>query len=245
MSEGALSGTPAVVTGAASGIGLACARALAADGARVVLSDLAGPQLASAAAGLGVAVAADVTSEADCAELMAATAERVGPVEILVTCAGVFSKAPVDEVTIEEWERVIRVNLTGTLLSVQAALRYMIPRRRGRIVTMASLAAQTGGLAAGIAYASSKGGVIALTKSIARSAAAHGITANAVNPGVIDTPLISGWPEEAKERTLAATPLGRMGTAEEVAAAVAWLASDAAAFVTGAHVDVNGGLLMD
>lgn len=245
MSGGTLAGRPAVVTGAASGIGLACARALAAEGGLVVLSDLAGPQLDSAADGVGVAIAADVTSEVECAALMAETAERVGPVEILVTCAGIFSKAPVDEVTVDEWERVIRVNLTGTLLTAQAALRYMIPRRRGRIVTIASLAAQTGGLAAGVAYAASKGGVIALTKSIARAAAAHGITANAVNPGVIDTPLIAGWPEEAHERTLAATPLGRVGTPEEVAAAVAFLVSDAAAFVTGAHVDVNGGLLMD
>jgi NAD(P)-dependent dehydrogenase (short-subunit alcohol dehydrogenase family) len=121
----------------------------------------------------------------------------------------------------------------------------MMPRRSGRIVTIASLAGQTGGLAAGASYAASKAGVAALTKSIARFAGPHGITANCVNPGIIDTPLIAGWPAEVLERTVAQTPLGRVGRPEEVAAVVVMLASDAASFVHGAHVDVNGGLFMD
>ena len=112
-------------------------------------------------------------------------------------------------------------------------------------MTIASLAGQTGGLAAGASYAASKAGVAALTKSIARFAGPHGITANCVNPGIIDTPLIAGWPAEVLERTVAQTPLGRMGRPEEVAAVVVMLASDAASFVHGAHVDVNGGLFMD
>ena len=121
----------------------------------------------------------------------------------------------------------------------------MMQQRSGRIVTIASLAGQAGGLAASASYASSKAGVVALTKSIARFGSSHGISANCVNPGIIETPMTAAWPVEMRERTVGATPLGRMGTAEEVAAIVCVLASDAASFVQGAHIDVNGGLLMD
>jgi 3-oxoacyl-[acyl-carrier protein] reductase len=120
----------------------------------------------------------------------------------------------------------------------------MVPQRSGRIVTVASLAGQTGGLAAGASYAASKAGVVALTKSIARYAGPFGITANSVNPGVIETPMLAGWNEEAIAGAQAATPLRRLGTPQEVAATIVWLASDGAAFVHGAHVDVNGGLYM-
>jgi NAD(P)-dependent dehydrogenase (short-subunit alcohol dehydrogenase family) len=162
-----------------------------------------------------------------------------------VTCAGVFHATPFDQITPEEWDRIHAVNLRGTFLSAQAALRVMIPQRSGRIVTIASLAGQAGGLAAGAAYAASKAGVVALTKSIARFAGPHGVTANCVNPGIIDTPMTVAWPADVRERNVRATPLGRTGRPEEVASVVVMLASDAASFVHGAHVDVNGGLLMD
>lgn len=245
MSGGGLAGRCAVVTGAASGIGAECARALAAQGASVVLADLPGEALERSAAGLGTAVATDVTDPEDCRRLVLEAVARHDSVDVLVTSAGVFSGEALDKLSLAEWDRVLAVNLTGTMLSVQAALPVMIEQRRGRVVTIASLAAQTGGLAAGPAYAASKGGVVALTKSIARYAGPHGITANAVNPGVIETPLIADWPAETRQRTLSATALGRVGTPAEVAATVCWLASDEASYVTGAHVDVNGGLLMD
>jgi len=168
-----------------------------------------------------------------------------GGLDVLVTCAGIFHATPFGEITPDEWDRIVAVNLRGTFLACQAAVRAMLPRQSGRIVTIASLAGQTGGLAAGAAYSASKAGVVALTKSVARFAGPHGITANCVNPGVIDTPMTAGWPPEKRDPTVAATPLGRMGTASEVAAIVVVLASDAAGFVNGAHVDVNGGLLMD
>ena len=215
-------GRVAVVTGAASGIGKACARVLAGEGAFVVCGDLDGEQAAAAAGELqrpGVGVQADVTREDDCRRLIGEATER-GGLDVLVTCAGIFHATPFDEITPEEWDRIVAVNLRGTFLTCQAALRAMLPRKAGRIVTIASLAGQTGGLAAGAAYSASKAGVAALTKSIARFAGPHGITANCVNPGIIDTPMTAGWPAEKRDPTVAATPLGRMGTADEVAAIV-------------------------
>ena len=246
--ETGLAGRAAIVTGAAGGIGLACARGLAAEGARVVLADLDRADVEAAAAQVGGQTAAsvcDVTVPEDCHRIVAEATSLWGGLDVLVACAGVFHATPFDRITAEEWDRIQATNLRGTFLTCQAALETMIPRRRGRIVTVASLAGQVGGLAAGASYAASKAGVAALTKSIARFAGPHGVTANCVNPGVIDTPMVADWPAEARERTVAATPLGRMGTPEEVAAIVIVLASDAASFVHGAHVDVNGGLFMN
>jgi 3-oxoacyl-[acyl-carrier protein] reductase len=168
-----------------------------------------------------------------------------GALDVLVTSAGAFHSTPLDRIAPDEWDRIQAVNVRGVFLVAQAALAVMIPRRRGRIVTIGSLAGQVGGLVAGASYAASKGGVIALTKSIARFAGPHGITANCVNPGIIETPLTASWPAETLERTITATSLRRIGRPEEVAAIVVVLASDAASFVHGAHVDVNGGLHMD
>ena len=246
--ETGLEGKTAIVTGAASGIGLACARALAAEGARLVLCDVDGDAVVAAAEEIGadcVGQATDVTRPDDVQRLVAEAMGRCGRLDVLVTCAGIFHSTPFDRITPDEWERVQAVNLRGVFLVAQAAVRAMLPQRSGRIVTIASLAGQTGGLAAGAGYAASKAGVVALTKSIARFAGPHGITANCVNPGIIDTPMISSWPSEVLERTVAATSLGRVGRPEEVAAVVVMLASDAASFVHGAHIDVNGGLLMD
>jgi 3-oxoacyl-[acyl-carrier protein] reductase len=241
-----LAGKAALVTGAASGIGLACTRALAAEGARAVVADLDGDAAQRVAAEVGgIAVQLDVTSREDVRRAVAATVAEYGSLDVLVTSAGIFHSTPFDRIEPEEWDRILAVNLRGTFLACQAALEAMVPQGHGRIVTIASLGAQTGGLAAGAAYAASKGGVASLTKSIARFAGPHGITVNTVNPGVVDTPMTAGWPEEVKARTTEATPLGRMATAAEVAAAVVWLASDRSSFVHGAHVDVNGGLLMD
>jgi len=235
-----------LVTGAASGIGLACSRALAAEGAHVVFADLDGEAAAVAArvAG-GVSVAVDVTKPEDARRAVAAAIERFGGLDVLVTCAGIFHSTPLDRLGPEEWDRVQAVNLRGTFLVAQAALEVMIPRRSGRIVTVASLAGQVGGLAAGASYAASKAGVIGLTKSLARFAGPHGITVNTVNPGIIETPMTAGLPEAQRAALVERTPLGRVGTADEVAAVVVFLASDGASFVHGAHVDVNGGILMD
>jgi 3-oxoacyl-[acyl-carrier protein] reductase len=246
--ETGLRGKTAIVTGAAGGIGLACARGLTAEGARVFLADLDAAGVEAAAAKVGGEAAwggCDVTVPEDCRRLVGEATSSGHGLDVLVACAGVFHATPFDRISPEEWDRIQATNLRGTFLTCQAALEAMVPRRSGRIVTVASLAGQVGGLAAGAAYAASKAGVAALTKSIARFAGPFGITANCVNPGIIDTPMIADWPAEPRERTVAATPLGRLGTPEEVAGIVVVLASDVASFVHGAHVDVNGGLFMN
>lgn len=242
-----LAGKAAIVTGGARGIGLACARALAAEDVGLVLGDLDGEAAAAAAVELGsehTGLAVDVTSKADAERMVDVAIARFGRLDVLVTCAGIFHNTPFDRIEPDEWDRIVAVNLRGTFLSAQAALRPMVSRGGGRVILIASLAAQSGGLAAGAAYAASKGGVASLAKSIARYAGPHGITVNCVNPGVIETPMIANWTPQARESTVGRTPLGRVGTAEEVASTVVWLASDVASFVHGAHVDVNGGLHM-
>lgn len=246
--DSGLAGRVAIVTGAGSGIGLECVLTLAREGALVACADLDGSAAERAARQLGggsIGIQVDVTRADDCARLVEETASRLGGLDVLVTSAGVFHATPFDRITADEWDRIQAVNLKGTFLTCQAALRVMVPNERGRIVTIASLGGQTGGLAAGAAYAASKAGVVALTKSMARYAGPHGVTVNTVNPGVIATPMTAAWPPEVADRVIGQTPLARMGTAEEVAAVVCMLASDAASFVHGAHVDVNGGLLMD
>jgi 3-oxoacyl-[acyl-carrier protein] reductase len=244
--ETGLAGKSAIVTGAASGIGLACARALAGEGASVLIADLNEEAAAKAAAELAAHyVVADVSKPDEARRVVEESVARAGGLDVLVTCAGAFHSTPLDRIEADEWDRIQAVNLRGVFLVAQAALDVMIPRRSGRIVTVGSLAGQSGGLAAGASYAASKAGVAALTKSIARFAGPHGITANCVNPGIIDTPMVAAWPREVLERTVAQTPLGRVGKPEEVAAIVVMLASDGAAFVHGAHIDVNGGLFMD
>ena len=235
-----------LVTGAAGGIGRACCTALAAEGARVVCADLDGQSAAIAALMLGGhPVAGDVTKADDADRMVEETVSLTGSLDVLVTSHGVFHSTPLAEIAPDEWDHIQAVNLRGTFLACRAALRVMAERRSGVIVTVASLAGQVGGLQAGASYAASKAGVAALTKSLARTAGPLGIRVNCVNPGFIDTPMTETWPEDARQDVVARTPLGRIGTPEEVAAAVVWLASEQASFVHGSHLDINGGLHMD
>ncbi len=241
-----LEGRTALVTGAAGGIGRACCAALAAEGARVVCSDV-DVQAAGAAAVFfgGLTVGGDLSSPDDAERIVAETVELTGSLDVLVTSHGIFRSTPLPEIGTADWDRVQVVNLRGTFAVCRAALRAMAGQRSGSIVTIASLAGQVGGLYAGADYAASKAGVAALTKSLARHAGPQGIRVNCVNPGFIDTAMTEAWPEAARGSVVERTPLGRIGTAEEVAAAVVWLASERASFVHGAHLDVNGGLYMD
>jgi 2-hydroxycyclohexanecarboxyl-CoA dehydrogenase len=240
----------AVVTGAASGMGLAVGQRLASLGHAVGLLDLDGDAVTSAAddlRGTGAAVVAaqvDVTDRAAVDDAMAKVRAELGPVEIIVTSAGFDEFQPFTDITLEAWERMLAVNLTGTFHCVQAAIPDMLAAGWGRIVTISSSSAQSG--AARMAhYVASKGGVIGLTKALAVEYAANGITVNTIPPGFIDTPMARR--AEARgdlpsiDAVAARTPVRRAGTGDDIAAACAFLCSQEAGYITGQQIGVNGG----
>ena len=240
----------AVVTGAASGMGLAVARRLAGLGHPVGLLDLDAGAAAAAAdeiAGTGataVVLAADVTDRPAVDDAMAKARGELGPVEILVTSAGFEEFRPFTEISLDAWERMLAINLTGTFHCVQAAIPDMVAAGWGRIVTISSSSAQSG--AARMAhYVASKGGVVGFTKALAVEYAAQGITVNTIPPGFIDTPMVRR--AEARgdlpnvDAIAARTPVGRAGTPEDIAAACAFLCSEDAGYITGQIIGVNGG----
>lgn len=237
-----LAGQRAFVTGGARGIGEAIARRLAADGAHVVVADLdqaAAEQLAAQIG--GTALQLDVT---DLAKVEQAVTEQ-GPFTILVNNAGVDQHAFFTRTTVDDWRRLIAVNLESVFATTHAALPAMQAAGYGRIINIASEAGRMGSRG-GAVYAAAKGGVIAFTKSIARENGAKGITANVVAPGPIDTPLLRQAVAQGGEKLLGAmtqgTLAGRLGTPDEVAAAVAFLASKEAGFITGETLGVSGGM---
>jgi 3-oxoacyl-[acyl-carrier protein] reductase len=238
-----------VVTGAASGMGRAIARAADREGARLVLSDLDADRLKATAGELsGEArhLRADVTRLPDIEAVFALAEREFGGVDGLVTCAGIITTSPSLEVTVEEWDRVFAVNARGTFFTIQAALRRMIPRGQGRIVTIGSDSYKLGGgRIANIPYAATKGAVVTLTKGFARALVGTGVRINCVNPGPCDTPMHA--PLTLEQRTMLAgrIPLGRMAQPEEIASAVLFLLSDAASFVYGESFNVDGGVLME
>ncbi len=242
-----LNGRVAAVTGAGSGIGLASARALAAEGCRVVAADLderAVAALAREQPETWAAVGADVSTEDGAQRVVDTALARFGRLDVLVACAGVYETNALADVGPDLFDRVQAVNLRGTYLCARAAIAAMTPAGWGRILTFSSMAAETGGTTAGPAYVASKAGVLGLTRSLAHAAGPHGITVNCLCPGIVDTPMTAVIDPESKRATTERTPLRRTGTPEEVAAIVVMLASEGASFVTGAHLDVNGGLVM-
>lgn len=227
-------GRVAVVTGAARGIGRRIAETLSAQGAHVAALDVARPEVAGV-----LGVEADVTDEAGVRVAFDEVEARLGPVDVLVLNAGVFVIEPFADVTLDSWRRTQAVNLDGAYLCARRVLPGMQARGHGRVVAIGSSAGITGGSKACAAYAASKGGLMALTKAIAQEYVGDGITANAVAPALIRTPMIDAMPDLA-----ARVPVGRLGEPDDVAACVAFLCSDHASYVTGAVLDVNGGFLI-
>ena len=244
-----LAGRIALVTGASQGIGRACAIELARRGATVALAARNQAKLAEAAAeieaagGSAAAFALDVASEESIKNGAKAVLERFGKVEILVNNAGITRDGLMLRMKRADWDDVLGTNLTGAFLVTQALLGPMLRNRWGRIVNLSSVVGRAG--QAGQAnYAASKAGLIGLTRSMAREFAPRGITVNAVAPGYIETPMTAVLDEKQRAAMLEQIPLGRAGTDVEIAQAVAFLASDAAAYITGHVLDVNGGMFM-
>jgi NAD(P)-dependent dehydrogenase (short-subunit alcohol dehydrogenase family) len=252
-----LAGKVAIVTGAAQGIGRACADRLAREGAKLVLGDVnveAGNAAASAIAASGATamhVPADVAKPGDVDKVVVAAVETFGRIDVLVNNAGVVDDAPFLDLAVEEFDRVLGINLRGAFLMGQAAARQMVRQGKagdgisaGAIVNMSSINEKFG-LPDHVAYSVSKGGISQLTKAMAVALAPLGIRVNAVGPGTIDTPLLENVIKDKafRSKVLSRTPLGRFGRPQEVAAIVAWLASDEASYVTGTTVFADGGRL--
>jgi 3-oxoacyl-[acyl-carrier protein] reductase len=242
-----LSGRAALVTGAARGIGLSIAAALIQRGAEVALADVDGTALNEVARWLGertVGVEADVSRLADVQRAVKETAARFGALDILVNSAGICPLTPFPEIGEEEWDRVMAVNLKGAFLCCQAALPHLRRSGRGRVINIASVAGQMGGVLVGAHYAASKAGLIALTKSLARLLAPDGVTVNCLAPATTESDLTAAWPESLREQVRVQIPLGRFAKPDEIAEAACYLAGDNASFITGATMDVNGGLYL-
>lgn len=229
----------ALVTGSAQGIGLACAKALAATGHRVIGADVTEHD----GDVFDRTVQVDLSDPGTCRELVAG----IDGIDILVNNAAILREVPIEDFTVDQFDQTVAVNLRAPFLLSQAVSVGMRQRGWGRIVNVASVAARTGGMSDSAVYAASKAGLVSLTRSFARHFGGSGLTANAVNPGGIATPMANAQFERSSElldRVLAQIPAGRLGEGREVAAVVAFLASEEAAFVNGVTVDVNGGWVM-
>ena len=244
-----LAGRIALVTGASQGIGRACALQLAKEGAAVALVARNQEKLEqvkqeiTAVGGQAQVFVADLAEEEQVKSAFKAAIAQFGKLEILVNNAGVTRDQLIMRMKRADWDTVINTNLTSAYLCIQQAISSMLKQRWGRIINVTSIFGQTG--QAGQAnYAASKAGLIGLTMAIAREVASRSITCNAVAPGFIETAMTSGLSDEFKQHALGMIPLGRIGTSEDVAQAVAFLASDQAAYITGHVLNVNGGMLM-
>lgn len=239
---GRFQGRIAVVTGGSSGIGRAVAARLAGEGAKVAVWDLRRTDEMAASLGnctLGVTV--DVSDEASVAAALGRTRAQLGPIDILVTSAGITGPTlPVKGHPYDSWKQVVDIHLGGVFLCCRAVLDDMVARDYGRIVTVASVAGKEGNPNAS-SYSAAKAGVIGFTKSLGKELAATGVRANAIAPGVINTPLMEQLPLEQVQFSLGKIPQGRFGTVEECASLIAWLASEECSFNSGAVFDLSGG----
>lgn len=242
-------GKVALVTGSGQGIGRATALALATEGANICVCDVneaPGLQTVQDIQSLGVSamfVKADISNADDVKAMFAAVKKQLGPVEILINNAGISPKCTFDEVSPEVFSRVMQVNLLGTFLCSQTAFFHMKETGWGRIVNLSSMSALFGAQTAGVPYASTKGGIVSMTKTLARNMGPYQITVNCVAPGRIETPMTAYTDPKITESFCQRIPLHRMGQPEEVAAVITFLASQPAGYISGACVDILGGLV--
>ncbi|HRR76163.1 MAG TPA: 3-oxoacyl-ACP reductase FabG [Ruminococcus sp.] len=242
-----LTGKTAVITGGNKGIGAACALAFSREGANVVIaarnmsdSNRIVEQIISEG-GKAAAIATDVSDHEQVKNMISRTVEMFGKIDILINNAGIIADSFINKMTLEQWDKVIATNLTGTFYCIREAVPYMIENGYGRIINTSSVAARKGAVAQSN-YAASKAGIIGMTLSLAQELGKYNITVNAVAPGYVATDMTSNLPEKIMERANKVIPVKRFGTPEEMAAAFLYLASDEAAYCNGAVLDINGGL---
>lgn len=239
-----LGGKTAIITGASRGLGFASAQYLGEMGANVVIADIAehaakeASRILQNSGIIAESVYVDVSNPESIYQMVEKAHDIFGKIDILVNNAGIFDSRPIPEIPIEDWKRVIDINLSGVHYCSQIILKEMIERKTGKIVNITSMAAQTGGIKGGVNYASSKAGVIGLTKSYARFAAPYGITVNAIAPGLIKSEMTKNWAEPSQ------VPMNRLGDPIDVARVVFFLVSPLSTYITGQVISVNGGMVM-
>jgi len=245
-----MTGKTAIITGAARGIGRAAAISLASKGAEVIIVDIDERSAADTVdhiKGKGSKAElyiADVSKTSDISKMTEYLISKYDGVDILVNNAGILSKTQIEDLTEEEWQRVMDVNLKSAVFLVKHCLDHMISQKWGRIINIASMAGRMGGFETGCAYSASKAALIGFTYCIARKTAHCNVTVNAIAPGPTSSELIAGFSPEQREKLAAGIPAGRMGKPEEIGHLAAFLASEEAGFITGAVIDINGGMFM-
>ena len=250
MAAQTIAGRVALVTGGARGIGLACATGLSRAGAAVVITDRLDREGEAAARAIGAGggkaafVHADLSRTPEIARAVEEAGRAFGRLDILVNNAGIISEVPSEALTEEQWDRLMAINLKAVFFVSQAVLPWMVRQGGGAIVSLSSLAARVGGIVTAPDYATSKAGVIGLTRTLARQYGPKGIRVNAVAPGPIMTEMTRHWSEDVRREFIARIPLRRLGTADDVASVVVFLAGPESGYITGATIDINGGLHM-
>ncbi len=240
----------AVVTGATKGIGKAIAIKMANAGVKVavvgrdaeradeLINDI------NANGGEAIAILADISDDNECKRVCNEVYTKFQQIDILVNCAGILTSTKIEDITRSEWDQILSTNLSGTFFMIQSALPYLEKSKAGRIINISSNAGRMGGYENSQSYTASKGGIIAITKGIARQLAERKITVNVVCPGTTETEMAKLYDEETKKRLIGRIPMGRLAKTDEVAAAVCFFASEEAGYITGATLDVNGGMYM-
>jgi 3-oxoacyl-[acyl-carrier protein] reductase len=246
-----LEGKVTLITGGASGIGRNTADMFAAEGASIALADMNSEGMDETAHVLAhheatvECIEVDVTSKDSVQNAVQQAKDAFGRIDVLINCAGIYNETPFEELPLEEWERTMSVNLTGSFLFAQAVTPIMKEQGSGCIVNLASLAGQVGGVVAGTDYSASKAGVISLTRSLSKRLGPFGIRVNSISPGPCESPMTACWPPGRKEKFAEEIPLRRIARTEDIAGVALFLASDLAAYVNGAKIDVNGGIHVD